>query len=65
MAFLFRFLNPTAKKTVLTVLSYLLFACTMFGIVNPAAPPAFTPAETAAQEVAGETLTLADGGASG
>ncbi|HOU09137.1 MAG TPA: DUF4838 domain-containing protein [Clostridiales bacterium] len=65
MAFLFRFLNPTAKKTVLTVLSYLLFACTMFGIVNPAAPPAFTPAETAAQEVAGETVTLADGGASG
>ncbi len=64
MNFILSLFNTSTRSTIVKVLSYIMVASTLLGFVNPAAPPAFTPAPITAQTEPSEKMTLISGGES-
>lgn len=64
MNYLLQLLNPGTRKTILQLLSYLLVFGTLFGLVNPPAPPVFTPESIVVPVDSVEKMTIIDTGAS-
>lgn len=56
--------KPDTRRVIAQILSYIMVAGTMFGFINPAAPPAFTPEPIITQTDNSEKMTLISGGES-
>ncbi|MEI6578107.1 MAG: DUF4838 domain-containing protein [Eubacteriales bacterium] len=64
MNFILQLFDTNTRKIIAQILSYVMIASTLLGFVNPAAPPAFTPAPITVQTDTSEKMTLISGSAS-